>query len=627
MPGGYMGKVAFIDLSGGSIKVEPLSESLARDVIGGYGLGVRMLFERQPGGVNPLGPANILGLTTGPLTGTKAPTGGRYMVCCKSPLTGGWGDANAGGYFGSELKAAGFDAVFISGIAAAPVFLWITDGRIEIRDAGRLWGLDSVDAEASIQKEFGDPKIRVAGIGPASERLSLISGIVNDRGRIAARSGVGAVMGSKKLKAVAVRGRAPVPVADSAELGGLSKAFAQQLRDLPGMAQALMKHGTCGFTQSLVAGGATPIKNWQLAGEQAFPTIKQVTDGDAVIRYQTRKYACASCPIACGGICEVNEGKYPVGEVHKPEYETIGAFGPLCLCDDLEAIIKLHDMCNRSGLDTISAGHVLAFAMECFEKGILTETDTEGLRITWGDGPAMVALLDRVIRREGLGDVLADGVKAAALKIGRGAEACAMHVGGQEPGLHNALFLPSRGTGFVCDPTPGRHTAAPMARLESGPGAYAPYPELRIDKFERYAYTGKGSMSATASRYLQIGNCAGVCVMPFMFFGNFPLIELLNAVTGWRMDVAEALATGARIQTLRQCFNLREGITTEKVRLPNRMAGRPPQTAGPLAGVTIDVDSLARDYRQAMGWDSETGVPTKETVETLGLSGLVEKFG
>jgi aldehyde:ferredoxin oxidoreductase len=202
-----------------------------------------------------------------------------------------------------------------------------------------------------------------------------------------------------------------------------------------------------------------------------------------------------------------------------------------------------------------------------------------------------------------------------------------VHVGGQEPGLHNALFLPSRGTGFVCDPTPGRHTAAPMARLEGGPGAYAPYPELRIEKFERYAYTGKGPMSATASRYLQVGNCAGVCVMPFMFFGTYPLIELLNAVTGWGLDVAEALAAGARIQTLRQCFNLREGVSAQDVRLPDRMLGRPPLKEGPLAGVTIDVDSLAREYRQAMGWDAETGVPAKDTLQKLGLAELVEKFG
>jgi aldehyde:ferredoxin oxidoreductase len=627
MTGGYMGKIAFVDLTEGSVRTEAVAEEIARGFIGGYGLGARMLFERIPRGADPMGPANVLGFAAGPLTGTRAPTGGRYMACCKSPLTGGWGDANSGGYFGSELKAAGFDAIFVSGAAAAPRYLRVGDGRIEIRDAAHLWGLDTIATEQALQREAGDAKLRVAAIGPASERLSLISGIVNDRGRVAARSGVGAVMGSKRLKALAVRGGSAVPVADPEALARLSKEFARALRELPGMAQALMKHGTCGFTGALVAGGATPLKNWQLAGEQAFPAVKRVTDPEAFVRFQTRKYGCASCPISCGGICEVSTGRYPVGEVHKPEYETIGAFGPLCLCDDVEAIIKLHDLCNRSGLDTISAGHVLAFVMECFEKGILTEGDTDGLRVGWGDGAAMVALLEKVIRREGIGDVLADGVKAAAAKIGRGAEACAMHVGGQEPGLHSALFLPSRGTGFVCDPTPGRHTAAPMARLEGGPGAYAPYPELKIGAFERHAYTGKGPMSATASCYLQIGNCAGVCVMPFMFFGNYPLVDLLNAVTGWGMDVAEALQTGARIQALRQSFNLREGVTADQVRLPDRMTGRPPQADGPTAGVTVDVDNLAREFRAAMGWDAETGAPTKETLATLGLSELVKTFG
>jgi aldehyde:ferredoxin oxidoreductase len=627
MSGGYMGRVAFVDLTEGTVRTEALPGDVSREFIGGYGLGARVLFERMSKGVDALGPGNMLGFTAGPLTGTRAPTGGRYMVCCKSPLTGGWGDANSGGYFGSELKAAGFDAIFVSGAAAAPCYLRVADGRVEIRDAAHLWGMDTTDAEQALQAELNDPKVRVAGIGPASERLSLISGVVNDRGRVAARSGVGAVMGSKRLKAVAVRGTTAVPVADPGALRGLAKDFARALRDLPGMAQVLMKQGTCGFTAALVAGGATPVKNWQASGEPAFPGAKRVTDAEAFVRYQTRKYGCASCPISCGGICDVSTGKYPVGEVHKPEYETIGAFGPLCMCEDVEVIIKLHDLCNRSGLDTISAGHVLAFTMECFESGILTEADTDGIRMTWGNGPAMVALLQKVIRREGIGDILADGVKAAAAKIGRGAEGCAMHIGGQEPGLHSALFFPSRGTGFVCDPTPGRHTAAPMARIEGGPGAYAPYPELKIGTFERHAYTGKGPMSATASSYLQVGNCAGVCVMPFMFFGNYPLVDLLNAVTGWGIDAAEALRTGARIQTLRQSFNLREGVTAEQVRLPGRMAGKPPQTAGPLAGVTVDVDSLARDYRAAMGWDAETGVPSEETLTKLGLKELVQQHG
>jgi len=434
-------------------------------------------------------------------------------------------------------------------------------------------------------------------------------------------------MGAKKLKAVAVRGTGKVSIADKEALDRLRKNFIKEMRDMPGMPQALMKHGTCGFTESLVASGATPVKNWALAGDQAFANLEKIADGDAIIQYQTRKYACANCPIACGGIFNVTSGKYPVGETHKPEYETIGAFGTMCMCDDFESIIKLNDMCNRSGLDTISAGTALAFAMECFENGIISESDTDGIQLTWGNAEAMIAMIGKMIVREGFGDILADGVKIAAEKIGSSTEKFAMHVGGQEPGLHSALFLPSRGTGYVCDPTPGRHTAAPMARIDGGPGAFAPYSELKFDQFDRYTYTGKGPASATASNYLQVGGSAGVCLMPLMFFGNYPLVEFFNAVTGWDLDVEEVLTTGARIQTLRHCFNIREGIRPSDIKLPKRMLGRPPQQEGPLAGVTIDVDSLARDYRQTMGWDPDSGKPEKTTLEKLGLNALITMYG
>jgi aldehyde:ferredoxin oxidoreductase len=627
MTGGYAGKMGFVDLTTGEIKIETLDEGLARDFIGGQGIGVRILFERQKKGVDPLGPESYLGFTTGPLTGTKVPTGGRYMAVCKSPLTGGWGDANSGGYFGAELKAAGWDAIFVTGAAASPKYITIFDDRIEIKDAAHLWGQDTVDTEKSIQKNAGDKKIRIASIGPASEKRSLISGIVNDAGRIAARSGVGAVMGAKKLKALAVRGTGKAEIADKNEMDQLRKAYIKEMKEMGGFAELLMKHGTCGLTTGLVACGATPVKNWRYTGTQSFANLEKIGDPDTVIQYQSRKYGCANCPIACGGIFNVTGGKYPVGETHKPEYETIGAFGTMCMCDDLEAIIKLNEMCNRSGLDTISAGTTLAFAMECFENGIINESDTDGLTLTWGNAEAMIAMIDKMIAREGFGDILADGVKIAAERIGSGAAEFAMHVGGQEPGLHNALFLPSRGTGFVCDPTPGRHTAAPMARIDGGPGQFAPYPELQIGQFEKYAYTGKGPMSATASSYLQVGSSAGVCIMPMMFFGNFPLIEFFNAVTGWDLNAAEVLATGARIQTLRHCFNLREGIVPSEVKLPKRMLGQPPQEEGPVAGVTLDVDSLAREYRQAMGWDPDSGRPDDATLNKLGLKDLVESYG
>jgi aldehyde:ferredoxin oxidoreductase len=596
MVGGYTGKMAFVDLSSGEIREEKLDEALARDFIGGYGMGARILYERQRKGIDPMGPESIIGFTTGPLTGTKVPTGGRYTVVGKSPLTGGWGDANSGGYFGSELKAAGWDAVFVSGVAASATYLLIRDDQIMLKDASRLWGMDTVETERTLRQELNAPRLRVACIGPASEKLSLISGIVNDGGRIAARSGLGAVMGSKRLKAVAVLGTGKVPVAHGKELERLRKSYLETLRQGPGFWATLMNQGTCGITQGLVAGGATPIKNWLLAGDGSFPGARSVSDADAVLRYQTRKYGCANCPIACGGLVKVAEGAYAMDEAHKPEYETIASFGPLCGNGDPMVIFKLNDMCNRSGLDTISAGSVIAFAMECFEKGIVTSKDTDGIDLKWGDRDAMVALLQKIIRREGIGDLLADGVKAAAARIGKGAAGCAIHVGGQEPGMHSALFLPGRGTGYVCDPTPGRHTAGPMARIDAGMAGIAPYEEMQFHGFERYDYKSKGPASAKTSCYWQIGTCAGLCLFPVIFFGNYPLLEFFNAVTGRDMNLQEALKTGARIQTLRQYFNIREGINPRDIRLPSRMQGIPPHQKGPLAGITIDIETLRQEY-------------------------------
>jgi aldehyde:ferredoxin oxidoreductase len=623
-----MGKIGFIDLSTGEILEERLDESMTRDFIGGYGLGVRILFEKQKTGIDPLGPDNILGFTTGPLTGTPTPTGGRYMAVCKSPLTGGWGDANSGGFFGSGLKSAGWDAIFMSGIAASPKYLLVTDDRIELRDATHLWGRDTLDTEDMLREELGDSRIRVASIGPASERLSLISGIVNDKGRIAARSGVGAVMGSKMLKAVAVTGKQQVTVADKDKLSQLRQNFNKEFREIQGFPQVLMSYGTCGVTEGSVVGGVAPLKNWLLAGEQALPDVRKISDGNNVIKYQVKRYGCANCPIACGGIFSVSGGPYPIAEVHKPEYETIVGFGTMCMNADLLSIIKMNDICNRSGLDTISAGTVMAFAMECFEHGILTKSDTDGIELTWGNSEAMITILEKMVRREGIGDLLADGVKIAAKKIGRGAEEYAIHVGGQEPGFHNPLKFPGRGTGFVCDPTPGRHTAAgPMARIDGGTGSIGPYPELQFRNIERYEYKSKGPMSVRYSCYWQIGACAGVCLFPVIFFGNYPLIDFLNAVTGWNMDMREALETGARIQTLRQCFNIREGIMASDIKLPNRLAGIPAMPNGPVGGITIDINSLTSEYFKAMGWGTNNYHPEDSTLKRLGLRDLVRNHG
>ncbi|UCF84288.1 MAG: aldehyde ferredoxin oxidoreductase family protein [Desulfobacteraceae bacterium] len=610
MVGGYAGRIGFVELTSGKISEEKLDEDLVRSFIGGYGLGVRILSERQKPGIDALGPESILGFTTGPLTGTMTPSTGRYTVVCKSPLTGGWGDANSGGYFGRELKYAGWDAIFVSGIATSPKYLLVTNDGLELKDGSHLWGRDTINTEEMLRRELGVQKMRVASIGPASERMSLISGIVNDKGRVAARSGVGAVMGSKRLKAVVVHGNRKVPVINRDRLSRLSKTFIKEISDLKGFPQLIMDFGTCGMTESLVFTGATPVKNWLLSGEKAFPTSSKLSD-TAVTQYQTKRYGCANCPIACGGVCRVPEGPYPLQEVKKPEYETLAAFGTMCMNDDLLSIFKMNDMCNRSGIDSISAGSVLAFAMECFEKGIINTGDTDGINLTWGNSQAMIMVLDKIIRREGFGDVLADGVKVAAERIGGGAEECAIHVGGQEPGLHNPLLKPSRGTGFVCDPTPGRHTAAPMTRIDEGSPVIAPYPELKFNNYKCYEYKKKGPASATTSCYWQVGTCAGTCLLPVMFFGNYPLLDFLNAATGWDMDMGEVLETGARIQSTRQAFSIREGIKPSDISLPDRLVGKPPQDEGPLSGKTIDINSLVTEYWKAMGWDPETGNPTQ----------------
>jgi aldehyde:ferredoxin oxidoreductase len=624
MAGGYAGKVGFVNLSNGEILEHELDEKLARDFIGGHGLGVRVLFEKQKGRVDPLGPENILGFVTGPLTGAPVPTGGRYAVVCKSPLTGGWGDANSGGFFGPELKFAGWDALFISGVAPRPSYLMVTNTGIEIKDASHLWGKDAIETEEALTSEVGDSKVRVACIGPASEKLSLISGVCNDKGRYAGRSGVGAVMGSKRLKAIAVRGTGKVTVADGERVKNLSREFNVKMNDAS-FIQTLKKYGTCGLTAALVGSGASPVKNWLFTGTDSFPTVDKI-DGDNIIAHEKKKYGCFSCPIRCGGITTVSSGKYPVAETHKPEYETVAAFGNMCLNDDLGSIFKLNDICNRGGLDTISAGSVIAFAMECYENGIITKADTDGIELTWGNAEAIIAMTEKIIRREGFGDVLADGVRVAAKKIGKGAEKFAMHVGGQEPGLHNALFLPGRGAGFVADPTPGRHTAAsPFTRSDVNASA-GPYEELKFSGFEKYQYTGKGPSNAVAANYWQVGTCAGLCLMPVIFSGIFPLLDFINGVTGWDMSLSETLKTGARIQTMRQLFNVREGISPSDIYLPDRLLGIPPKSEGPLEGITVDVDTMVSEYREAMEWDPRTGKPAASCLIKLGLDGVVKSY-
>ncbi|HTY82265.1 MAG TPA: aldehyde ferredoxin oxidoreductase N-terminal domain-containing protein, partial [Dehalococcoidales bacterium] len=380
MAHGFMGKILWVDLSKKIIKEEPLNEQWARDFLGGYGLGARILFDRQKPGVDPLGADNILGLVTGVLTGTPALGGSRYIMVGKSPLTGGWGDANSGGNVGPFLKFAGYDAVFFTGKSAKPVYLLIDNGKAEIKDAADIWGKDTFETEDILRAAHGRDT-EVACIGPSGEKLALTAAIMNNKGRAAARSGLAAVMGSKKLKAIALKGKIPVPVADEAAANLMRKNHIGQMRP---SAKFVHDFGTPGIFIPCSEGDDTPCKNWAGVVTVDFPQYKQL-GGEATIAKQARPYGCWHCPIACGGHMKESTGeyKYEAG-AHKPEYETLAMFGSNLLNDNLESIIKLNDICNRQGLDTISAGACIAFTIECYENGILTAKDTDGLEMKWG---------------------------------------------------------------------------------------------------------------------------------------------------------------------------------------------------------------------------------------------------
>lgn len=659
---GYTGKILTVDLSNRSIEIKELPDSVYQKFIGGYGLGAKYIFDNQPAGIDPLSEQSILGFCSGLLTGTGTLFSGRYMVVGKSPLTGGWGDSNSGGFFSQSIKRAGFDAIFIKGKSDTPLYLSIND-KIELKDASHLWGLDTVETEEKIKNEWGTEKVHVACIGTAGENLSYISGIVNDRGRIAARSGLGSLMGSKKLKAIAIKGNTTLPVFDKEKITRLNQEFLKRFKKVeffknnflgkilnltgkflrispfapkqPGelFHLILLQYGTCGITGFANEGGDSPVKNWKGSGYNNFPidTNSSLLSDDKVIKYQVKRYHCYSCPLGCGGIIRVNDVKYNILESHKPEYETLASFGALCLNNDLSSIFYLNDLCNRAGIDTISVGSAIAFAMECFEQGILKETDVDGLNLKWGNTEAIVKLTEKIIKREGFGDVLADGVQKAAQKIGNDAFEFAMHTGNQELPMHDPRLDPGYGLAYITEPTPGRHTITSYTTQQLM-GIDNKYPEtknfpLLISKKNQYdSNPAKIMGQAISSKYIQVGNAAGVCIFGLETGGKLPLFEWLNAATGWSFSDKEYLDIGERIQTLRHSFNIREGIKPENIKLPLRVEGKPPLKEGPLTNITLDLEHMKQEYYKYFNWDINTGIPTLEKLEQLNLQEVISTF-
>ena len=606
-----MGKILRVDLSAKTVRFETPDDDAYYNYLGGYGLGAYYLYREQAAGVDPLGPDNTLGFFTGLLTGTTGITANRYVVVAKSPKTGGWGDANSGGQFGPAMKTAGLDGILVTGVAERPVYLLVRDGQAELLPADDWWGLDCVELDDRVRQTYGS-KARAACIGPAGENRNLLAAVMNDKYRAAGRSGLGAVMGSKRLKAVviAVEAIATVPVADPE---GMKAAIARH-RDFlktTGRYAALGQYGTAGSLAGLVGKGDTPIKNWGGTPDD-FPGAANISD-DNVLAIEKKKYACWRCPIACGGITEATEGPFAC-KGHKPEYETLGSFGAMCLNDDLASVNLCNDICNRQGLDTISTGATVAFAIECFETGLISVEDTGGIELRWGNAAAVVEMTRAIAARRGFGDVLADGVKVAARRIGRESHRFAVHVGGEEPPMHDPRLVPSAATSYKMDATPARHTqiSAWIAELATGP------PGL-IEQQPTEHYPGKGREHAKIHNYFHVNQSAGMCMFAALALTPEALTDSLTFATGREYTLDDVLNCGARIAALRIAFNLREGVRNIELKVPGRMIGDPPLTAGPTAGRTVPIDVQIEDYLEAMGWDTETGVPTRETLERLGL--------
>jgi len=626
MSNGYSGRYLFADLTTGKVEDLVIESNLLREFLGGYGLGARILFEKMKGKVDPLGEDNILGVLTGPLTATSLPFVSRFAVVGKSPLTGCWGDSNGSGFFGPVMKYSGIDGIFLRGISGKPVYLVISDGKCKICDANEIWGLDTYETEDFIKRQYGN-KVEVACIGPAGEKLSRLAAVVTAKGRCAARSGLGAVMGSKKLKGIVCTGGGKIGVADIAKVDSLRKKYLGQMKAGVGFSDFYRITGTPGHIEGAAITGDSPVKNWY-GNATDLKDVSEYNYENIKNRYIKKKKTCHNCPMADWGHVMVEDGPYALSEEsHIPEYESSSAFGSYLLNTNFESIIKCNDLCNRYGIDTISTGATVAFAIKCFEEGIIDAGDTGGIRLEWGDHSSIVSLVEKIVRREGFGDILADGVKLASERIGKNSDRFAIHVGGQEIPAHDSRFEPSMASIYRNNATPGRHTQD--AQYCVPPKLAQLYPEADFSfSFgnKRNIMQGRAKAQKILSALNHCVNSSGACLFGFLSTEVDFMPECISAVTGWDIDLEELLIIGERIGDMRLLFTLREGINPMKLSYPGIALGCPPLSDGPTEGVTVDLDILTKEFCREMHWDIETGMPSYIKLDELGLMEIARNF-
>jgi aldehyde:ferredoxin oxidoreductase len=624
----YAGKWLFVDLTRGLVEPRELDKALAEQYLGGNGFGTRLLWEQVGPDVDALAPENLLIIATGPLCGTGLPTSGRVEVIGKSPLTGIYGDSNAGGSFGPELKFAGWDYLVLVGQAPHPVYLTIADEWAELQDARTLWGMTTSQAELAILKALDDDKVKTATIGPAGENQVRFAGIQLTSQRSAARCGLGAVMGSKNLKAVAVRGHKSVPVADPEQYRRITHNFRRRLRENP-VYPAVHAHGTPGIAALMNALGRFPTKNFQMG---SFDQIDQI-DADALeARAFVRHMACHSCVVACDKLYSIPDGPFAGTALHSVEYETLNAFGANILNADLDSILYANQLCDDLGLDTISAGRTISFAMELWERGILTAADTGGLTLEWGDMDTTLRLVEMMARRQGLGDLLAEGVRRAAEAIGGGADEYAMHVKGMEIAAQDGRAQKSMGLAHATSSRGADHLKAFPTIDETG------YPEEARRRYGEAYLPEMADPLATKHKPLlvrdgedlgavvdSIGLCksGGTHVMAEIYWAD--IATALEAATGMQMPVERLKRIGERIYNLQRCYNARHGISRIDDRLPRRFSEEP-SPSGNARGEVIDLEPMLDEYYRLRGWDVETGWPTVEKLRELGLEEAIERL-
>jgi aldehyde:ferredoxin oxidoreductase len=617
MANGYVGRYLRVDLTDGRCSDFTIEAELLRKFIGGSALGATLFLDSGPLDADPLSPEAPLMVMTGPMVGSGFPGTSRFAVCAKSPLTGIWGESACGGTFGPELKKAGYDGIVITGRAAGPMVLSIVEGEARLSDASDLWGRDLYETTDLLKA--GEPGVKVLAIGQAGEHLVRFAAIGNDKGHFVGRTGLGAVMGAKRLKAICVRGSGKLEKTDETRFREIYKAAVLEIKE-SALAGSLRAMGSDANMDIGMINGDVPVKNWSigedfaLSGALSGPTLSET--------YLTRFHACSHCPVACKRVVKVPDGPFRTEEGPGPEYETCATFGTMIMNGDLAGVIKANELCNRFGMDTISCGAAISWAMELFEKGMLTRKDTDGIELTWGNMEAVLTLLPRIALREGFGALLAEGSLAAARKIGGDAVDAVVHVKGLDLPMHDPRGFHGMGLAYMMSNRGACHLQHAVLATEQG---MASWPQLfpMKDDYQGTTSEGKAELVFHSENYGILGNSLSICHYLTDCLKPETIRDAFNAITGFDYSFADLMACGARDWTLKRGINNLLGVTAKDDVLPKRIMT--PLAEGAGAGSVPDVEKLKREYYALRGLD-ERGVPRENKLMELGLGELQERL-